>query len=138
MFSKKRHKIVSIFKDGYLKKEYINDKYASTEGFPATLAGICVDKRLKAVVNDCKSFFCTDGVSYPERMLRIPEFTHEDIPEGDIIWCCGSGSYKWTKKFWKKPKTPMIHYLSRNSIVPGLIAPDEETAEILRNWHKQK
>ena len=89
-------------------------------------------------MGDDKSLFCTDGVLYQAGMLRIPEFTHDDIPEGDIIWCWGSGSYNWTKKLWKKPIQKLAHYLERNCIVPGIIAPDAETAELLKDWHKKK
>jgi len=132
------NKKVEMFKDGILKKEFLNpdyrgswliqvmtsegDKYNDTAGLLlATFNGQFHTTLLK----------CNEVTD-----IEVREFTTEDIPEGEIVWIKGAGAYNWTKKFWTLPKQKIEHYLQRNSVVPSLVAADAVQAEKMCGWWK--
>lgn len=130
--------MVSIFEDGFLLNEFMNVNYRGLVGWPcqskkpSVYARRFLDDTLFAVVEgfkitrNWKNSLC----------MRIPQFTPEDIPEGELVWYRLDDDEDW----WLRPVTKAdigsIKSYYPAGVVPYLIAETAERAEELKDWYK--
>jgi len=134
---------MSIFKEGYLKKEFINPNYRGLVGWPLDVTGHC---DLLMVKKSVLYYWCDDQQRTKETMVKriVREFKPEDIPVGELCWfSCGNGVWQ-LHKLRKVVDVTTMHYDkffpsgggSHSHCVPYLIAETTEDAERLKDWDK--
>lgn len=116
----------SIFKDGYLKSEFINPNYRGLVGWP------CQDGDLIKGIDDGFAWFGGSNFYTTEPMenVAIPQFTKFDIPVGELCWF--KVHSQWTLlRYGNSIITMSTHY------VPYIIAETTERLEELKDWWKR-
>ena len=131
---------MNIFKDGYLRSEFINPNYRGLVGWPCdygNLIGTCKDGGI--IVNSMdeivKAVIDTED-------LTIPQFTAKDIPVGE--WCWFGSQYPNSIMWALIPNNKLlISDVIKNEgknfyyCVPYLIAETEQDAEKLKDWSEE-
>ncbi len=137
---------MNIFKDGYLKKKYLNPEYRGLVGWLCKEEGEWDNGKLVAVAQN-RVFVKQPNGPFPYcdflETIQIPEFTPQQIPAGEFCWV--KYFIDGVRDLWRlkvsEGITPGGCLNTADDgmficFVPFLIAKTEEDAERLKNWHK--
>lgn len=143
----------SIFEDGYLKPEFINPNYRGLAGWPCVVYGEIVDNLLLSNSSACRKtcLYLEFHLQMGIEEIKIPQFTPEDIPDGELCWYkvvvlnkYGGRFYEWIQapyyKICDETLGARMAYRIDTSdyCVPKLIAERAEDAERLKDWAKNE
>ena len=140
----KQNQTESIFEDGYLKTEFINNEYRGLVGWPCktnAIDGLRYEDKLYGM-NGRELYFLDVVYSDEVEHIKIKEFSAEDIPEGELVWVylpiepCSWELAVLTKDL--RCMTVQCKTYSKYRPVPYLIAKTAEDAERLKNWDVSK
>lgn len=127
----------SIFKDGYLKPEFINPNYRGLVGWPCERqSSFGCGWKIAAIIYNLAIFNNGKG----DVNFKISQFTPKDIPVGELCWFgfehpVNNGQMIWN--LWKIDKaTHETIKRDYTNVVPYLIAETPEKAEELKDWWK--
>lgn len=157
---------MKIFENGYLKSEYINPNYRGLVGWPCEKHIGCNDLWYSNQDTVLVHVDCGYGAYYKNNIYptlfscysetwRIPQFTPEQIPEGELCWMKASAGDIPFESDWKlvvfqglknvcadngeySRSLAMNDGCGYDVFVPYLIALTAERAEELKDWHKGK
>ena len=136
---------MNIFKDGYLKPEFINPEYRSLVGWECEI--IHDENNLITIYTIMNQTVHSWGCTWNILELNIPEFTPKDIPIGELCWF--TNKCTWVLSTFSRMLTQGSYskkFLADSTVcglghdfkycVPYLIAKTKEDAERLKNWSK--
>jgi len=131
---------MKIFKDGYLLPGYINPNYRGLVGWKCEdIHGNQRDLIVsitKGVVQGVRG--ATSSIDF----YKIPQFTPDDIPDGEWCWFCDYHKHTWSLGVIHlggkiegydllRKEESRRHY---GDVVPYFIAETAERAEELKGW----
>jgi hypothetical protein len=126
---------VKIFKDGYLLPEFINGNYmgrwvcrvlTKTELFNNSLAYL-----LSTFMG---SVYTSHQPTSDVLGIKIPQFTPEDIPVGELVFVLLNGKVLGGLSVLSEGLLKSFDKMDCISFVPYLIAETAEDAERLKDW----
>lgn len=144
---------MNIFKDGYLKPEYINPNYRGLVGWPCEECSVGAENnrrywnKVKLISasrgKKCDTYTRLDSkygavdLFLGEEFFRIPQFTPRDIPLGELCWVASKEGFDAASDFELLPSTRYAISNNNTYCVPYLIAATAEEAEERKDWDKQ-
>lgn len=131
---------MSIFENGFLKNQYLNDRYRGLVGWTFSYTDSQSYTLFSNEYGTCQTTEDITGSVCLEDVY-IKEFTQDDIPEGELVWLgyiCKDISVEDDSVQWELlPKDSESNFFkSADLCVPYLIAENERIAEELCDWDK--